>query len=291
MLDSHDAFVVGLDRTGHQIATLVSARRGNIIDAQLTRDHRSLWYLSVAGRGGVDCGEVVRAEILTGASTIVAHAVSFAVSPDGARLALAGGGIESGLCTSLASPPRVQVVVTDTNSGAVSAWADDGPEPVRGVNQMRWSPDGHHVVTRLCNKTCEPLVAFDVPDELGPPLHDRVIDRSGFLGVRPPASFGTRGLYVLERNVATTWRQHRQAIVVLDASSFRSRTTVLDVDYHWDLVSVVPVGNDVFTIGTPRDASGAATGPRALYRVDHGGLVRVRTANYGSVTPATQAAA
>ena len=94
MLDSRASFVVAVGADGSQVATLVNAGRGTILDAQLTADHHWLWYLSVAKtkKAGAECGEVVRADITSGNSAIVARAVSFAISPDGSRLALAGGG-------------------------------------------------------------------------------------------------------------------------------------------------------------------------------------------------------
>src|SRR5205085_1665685 len=128
MLDSRASFVVAVGADGGQVATLVNAARGVIVDAQLTRDHRWLWYLSVAKtkKAGAECGEVVRADIMRGTSEIVAHAVSFAISPDGMRLALAGGGdFARGACLPLTgAAARAGVVVTDLASQARSTWTD-----------------------------------------------------------------------------------------------------------------------------------------------------------------------
>ena len=42
--------VVALGSNGEQLATMIHAQRGAVVDAQITRDHRWLWYLSVAGQ-------------------------------------------------------------------------------------------------------------------------------------------------------------------------------------------------------------------------------------------------
>jgi hypothetical protein len=291
MLDSRASFVVAVGADGGQVATLVNAGRGTIIDAQLTRDHRWLWYLSVAKtkKAGVECGEVVRADIRRGTSAIVARGVSFAISPDGTRLALAGGGdFAGGTClpiTDAKVPARV--VITDLATEARSTWTDEGGARVHAFNQMRWSNDGRALVTRMCDDTCESLVAYAVPDSLGPTLRFRIVDRSGFSGVRPSAAFGPDGrLFVLERNVAGHWRDHVQTIAVYDGVTLERSTTVLRVDFGWDLKEVVPTEAGIFVVGSARDESGRVARPTALYRVERGGLVPVKTfGDFGVLTP------
>jgi len=291
MLDSRSSFVVAVGADGSQVATLVNAARGVIIDAQLTTDHRWIWYLSVAKtkKAGAECGEVVRADILRGTSTIVAHAVSFAISPDGTRLALAGGGDGAGAaCLPLTDAAvRARVAVTDLASQARSTWTDAVGPRVNAFNQMRWSNDGRSIVTRVCAATCASIVAYDVPANLGAPLQLRTLDRSGFLGEQPSAAFGPDGrLFVLERNVAAEWRDHVQSLVVYDAATLAHPTADLRVDFHWDLKEVVPTEVATFVVGTERSESGQATRPTALYRVEHGNLVAVKTfADFGVLTP------
>ncbi len=151
---------------------------------------------------------------------------------------------------------------------------------------MRWSNDGRTIVTRICGDTCEALVRFDVPARLGGALRTHVVTRSGFSGVRPPAVFGPDGsLYVLERNVPARWRDHRQSLTVYDTSFHRS-TTLLDVDYRWDLKEVVATAaGDSFVVATPRNEAGEVIGPTGLYRVDDGRLVPVKDFDYGVLTP------
>jgi hypothetical protein len=151
---------------------------------------------------------------------------------------------------------------------------------------MRWSNDGRQIVTRICGQSCEPLAAFTVPDELGPALHSRIVDRSGFLGVRPPAAFGPDDrLYVLERNVTKDWVDHVQTLVVYDAQTLQHSTTLLKLDFRWDLKEVVPTEAGIFVVGKPSDASGKDKGPTALYRVEHGDLVHVKDFEFGVLTP------
>jgi hypothetical protein len=291
MLDSRASFVVAVGADGGQIATLVNAGRGTIIDAQLTSDHRWLWYLSVAKtkKAGTECGEVVRADIRRGSSAIVARAVSFAISPDGTRLALAGGGdFAGGVCVPLtgATVPA-RVVVKDLATEASSTWTDEGNPRVHAFNQMRWSNNGRTLVTRICDATCESLVAYAVPGNLGPALRFRIVERSGFLGMRPSATFGPDGrLFVLERNVAARWKDHVQSVVVYDGGTLEHQSTVLRVDFRWDLKEVVPTEVGTFVVGRARDASGRVAGPTALYRVEHGALVAVKTfGDFGVLTP------
>ncbi len=291
MLDSRAEFVVAVGADGGQVATLVHANRGTIIDAQLTDDHRWLWYLSVpkTKKAGSACGEVVRADVTRGTSAIVARAASFAISPDGTRLALAGGGDGSTgeKCTPLTDAmARARVVVTDLATEARSTWVDEAVPRVHVFNQMRWSNDGRQIVTRICGDSCEPLVTFDVPAELGPPLLSNIIDQSGFLGVRPSAAFGPDGrLFVLERNVTERWKDHAQSVVVFDAATLQQPTTLLTVDWQWDLKEVVPTEAGLFVVGKPRNEAGETTGPTGLYRVDGGNLVFVKDFEFGVLTP------
>jgi hypothetical protein len=288
MLDARQSFVVAIDANAHQLATLVHAGRGTVIDAQLTGDHRSLWYLSVAGAAGKECGEVVRADMMSGTSEIVARAVSFAISPDGRRLALAGAGDTGrGSCVPLTgSSTRARVTVIDRRDGSSATWVDEATPRAYAFNQMRWSPDGRNVVTRVCGETCEALVRFEVPSELDGVLRSHVVAKSGFLGVRPPAAFGPDGaLYFLERNVTERWREHAQQLVVYDGQEFTRLATLLSIDFHWDLKEVIPTQVGVFVVGTPRDERGHKTGNTGLYRVVDGGLVHVKDFDFGVMSP------
>jgi hypothetical protein len=236
MLDARGPYVVALDAGGHQRATLVTAKRGNVVDAQLTADHRTLWYLSVAGRAGVDCGEVVRADVRSGESHIITRAASFAISPDGRRLALAGSCV-----------PGVEV--REVPSGATVPV----DLPADRVIPMRWSPDGSSVLARGCAATCSPLVSFNSSGSV------HVVDAAGLSGAYAPS-----GVYVLRRDA-----------IVLNG------TTVLPLDNRWDVAQVAPTPAGTFVVATPRDPPG----PRALYRIQDGALVLVKTFDYGTLTP------
>jgi hypothetical protein len=236
MLDARGPYVVALDAGGHQRATLVTAKRGNVVDAQLTADRRTLWYLSVAGRAGVDCGEVVRADVRSGASHIVARAAAFAISPDGQRLALAGSCV-----------PGVEV--RNVASGAVVSVN----LPADRVAPMRWSPDGSSVLARGCALACGPLVSFDASGSV------RVVDKDGVAGAYAP-----NGVYVVRPD----------AIFVNDAP-------VVELHKRYVVAQVAPTPAGTFVVATPRDPAG----PRALYRIQDGALVLVKTFDYGTLTP------
>jgi hypothetical protein len=287
MLDARQSYVVAVDAGGHQVATLVNVQRGTVIDAQLTSDHRWLWYLSVAGRAGKDCGEVVRADVNSGTSEIMARAVSFAISPDGTRLARATGDeLEDG-CVSLTHiDTRAHLVISDLRTGDRSTWVDQASPRASVFSQMRWSNDGRNVVTRVCGQSCESLVRFEVPNQLGGALRSYVITRSGFLGMRPPAAFGPgSALYVLTRNITQSWREHAQELLVYDGDTFEPTGNLLRVDWRWDLEEVVPTAAGVFVVGTPTDEHGRPTGLTGMFRVENGELVHVKDFDYGVMTP------
>lgn len=86
MLDARGHYVVALDRDAHAVDTLVVSK-GNVVDAQLSNDQTTLWYLVTNGTAGVDCGRVVRVDVGTGATHVILDAVEFAISPDGRTLA------------------------------------------------------------------------------------------------------------------------------------------------------------------------------------------------------------
>jgi hypothetical protein len=142
MLAAQGRDVVALGSNGEQLATMIHAERGAVVDAQITRDHRWLWYLSVAGRAGEDCGEVVRADIVDRSSTVMAHAVSFGISPDARRLALSGyGDVAHGAC----EPGKHAAIAT------IDLWTKARARAsVAGVDALRWSVDGRDLIGRQC---------------------------------------------------------------------------------------------------------------------------------------------
>jgi hypothetical protein len=138
LLDAKDRFVVGLDAGGHQRETLVATTKGRVIDAQVTADHTTIWYLTVTGKAGIDCGNVVRANVTTGASHVMFRAVAFAINPAGTRVALSGQH-----CTP--STNGAQLSIVDVNGGQGVATSVARPPAL-----LRWAPDGATIAAETC---------------------------------------------------------------------------------------------------------------------------------------------
>lgn len=167
--------VVALGSNGDQLATMIHAKRGDVVDAQVTRDHQWLWYLSVAGTAGRDCGEVVRANIIDRSSTVIAHAVSFGISPDARRLALSGyGDVAHGAC----EPGKHAAIAT------IDLWTKARARAsVASADMVRWSGDGKSLVGRQCaNGSCQAVTYLQpggVPRSTGPAVDARAFAYDG----------------------------------------------------------------------------------------------------------------
>jgi hypothetical protein len=192
VLEARGRDIVALDARDQQLATMVHVRRGSIVDVQLTSDHRYLWYLSVAGRGGIDCGDVVRADLLMASSRVVAHAVAFAISLDGARLALYGSGrVAQGLCGTRPNQALAIAIVNEQTGARAQTRAS------AGTRELRWARNG----TALLEQSCVAGLCHDVVRALngdvslgavvaGPAVADsspaRPVGRSTFVVNVPP---------------------------------------------------------------------------------------------------------
>jgi hypothetical protein len=247
MLDARDRYAVGLNANGRQIITVAASHSGKVVNAQLTRDHKTLWYLSVAGTPGVDCGKLVRADIATGDSRIVGTAIAFGISPDGSRIALSGRG-------ACAPAPATHLLVRDLISGRVSSAPDTAAPTV-----ISWSPNGDRLVARTDRST-----AYDVPARLGRALAPRDMPIDG------PAAFGVDGLYVLEAGRLDRW-----------SLSLTKRTTVV-ANVGPSASQVVPTAAGTYVVARSEPGGPADQ----LYVVDHGALVHVRDfRSFGTMTP------
>jgi hypothetical protein len=143
LLDANGRFVVGLDAGGHQRETLIATAKGQVVDAQVTADHSTIWYLTVTGKAGVDCGNVVRADVTTGASHVMFRAIAFAINPVGTRVALSGD-----RCTASTAAARLSII--DLSGGEVASAKVSTPPSV-----LRWAPDGATIATQACvRSTC-----------------------------------------------------------------------------------------------------------------------------------------
>ncbi len=196
MLSARGQFVVSLDATGKRNATMVSVEHGEVTYARATADHREIWYLS-SKNGARACGDVVREDVDAGTTKIVAHAVTFDVSPDGSRLALYGqGDLARDRCEPVVPGRPGRVVVLDLANSSSSGLT------IADVSSVQWSPDGSYLVGVRCPATgCRVFRTIDVPRELGAPLTLAPGDPSSFPGetIRSATvAFGADGLYMLQ---------------------------------------------------------------------------------------------
>jgi hypothetical protein len=125
--------------------------------------------------------------------------------------------------------------------------------PADRVTPMRWSPDGSSVLARGCASACGPLVSFDASGSV------RMVDADGVSG-----AYAENGVYVVRPD----------AVVVNDAP-------VVELHKRYVVAQVAPTPAGTFVVATPRDPPG----PRALYRIQDGALVLVKTFDYGTLTP------
>jgi hypothetical protein len=228
--------VVALDATGHTLATMIHAERGAIQYAQVTADHRWLWYLSRKGAGA--CADVVRADIDGRTSKIVTQAAGFAISPDGSRLALFGAGdIAHHACIVPGAVHPTRVVVEDVNTGQTSALAD-----ATEITGLQWAPGGTDLIALSCTPTqCNPLQRIDVPSDLRLPLvrHDALFDSTSRSS---SAAFGADGLYVLQTSA------RGQAVATYDPQTFELADTLLTIDARWRVLQVAPTDTTTFVV-------------------------------------------
>jgi len=268
MLSARGRYVISLDERGHQNATMVAVKDGNITYARATDDHRTIWYLSLK-HGTAACGDVVRANIDGNSSKIVTQAAAFDVSPDGTRLALYGAGnLSDGQCAPVKAGATGEIAVVDV------ATFESSTLPIGDVTSLRFAPDGSYLVAASCAaQGCPAARRIDVPGQLGAPL---VSEPMAFGGAKPAPvraasiAFGRGGLYVLASSPSGT-------IYRYDPAHLSAAPPVFAGGRAWDVAQVVPTATGVDVIAARVPASGKV-GAHAfgLYRVEAGRLVLVR---------------
>jgi hypothetical protein len=255
MLAAQGRDVVALDAAGNQLATMIHAERGSVVDAQITRDHRWLWYLSVAGTPGRDCGEVVRADIVDRSSTVIAHARSFGISPDARNLALSGyGDVAHGACER-AKPAAI---------ATIDLWTRTREQvTVDNIDALRYSGDGRSLVGHQCvNGSCD-VVTFG--------HHDGVQAISGAKVEAEEFAYDGADLLVVgsARHDVDLFRQ--------STVQFAFLRTVLSASAT--IEQVLPTHADLFVVAT------APGKPPRLYRADEGALTPITRGDPGAVAP------
>lgn len=164
--------IVAIDAEGRRLRTLVTVFPGqDVLEVQLAADHNSIWYLE---RGGPNvCGTLVHLDLVTNKRDQVATGDSFAISPDGQRLATADWVDGQGACHGTSASITTRINVRDLASGRTSRWvskANDNSLVANFHNARRsvWSPDGTHVAVMTCATGCTTRV-WTVPAVIGAP--------------------------------------------------------------------------------------------------------------------------
>lgn len=293
MLSARGRFVISLNASGHQTATMVSAPpTSDITYARVTADHRALWYLS-AKDGPKACADVVRANIDGKSSKIITKAVAFDISPDGTRLALYGAGnLADGHCSPVPAGTKGEIAVVDVATFQTSTLA------IGDVSGLRWSPDGTYLAVTSCPvQGCSGVGRIDVPTDLGAPLvltaEERVFSPNPV--VSKTLVFGPRALYALERRVASVPPVSSPGLTATDTIERYDPTTlsapvsIFAGANHWSIAEIVPTRTALYVVATPVVAApgtSPALGSPGLYRLVGGRLVLVRTlSGPGTLTP------
>ena len=285
MLSSRGPFVLSLDATGTQNATMVTSPH-EVVYARATDDHRAIWYLSMKN-GPKACGEVVRANIDGQGSKLVTEAEAFDVSPDGTRLALYGAGdLANGQCSQVKAGALGQIAVVDVASFESSTLR------IGGVTGLRWSPDGSSLIAVTCPAGSCAIRRIPVPAVLGAPL------AAGPGPIAAPArtihsariAFGPDGLYALERTNPLGWGTTALVDTIdrFDPSAPASPTVVFSGGTTWRISQVIPTSAGVYVVAAHVDRPGSV----GLYRVSGAKLVAIEQLfGPGTITPVTPLAA
>jgi hypothetical protein len=267
MLSARGHYVISLDARGHQNATMVAVKDGNITYARATDDHRTIWYLSLK-HGAAACGDVVRANIDGNSSKIVAQAVAFDVSPDGTRLALYGAGnLVDGKCTPVKAGATGEIALVDV------ATFESSMLPIGGVTSLRFAPDSSYLVATSCSvHGCEASHRINVPSQLGAPLVAQPMS-FGVKATNPiraaSLAFGQGAMYVLEPSPSGTIYRYDTRV--------GAAAPVFAAGPAWDVTQLVSTttGIDVVAARMPPGGKPLATS-FGLYRVEAGRLILVR---------------
>jgi hypothetical protein len=285
ILSAGGRWVQTLGATGHGNATMVAVAPGHTITyARATDDHREIWYLT-SKNGTHACGDVVRADLDSGQSTIVTHAESFDVSPDGSRLALFGAGdLARDHCTPVKAGASGRVAVVDlanhSSSISVPRIATTPATTFASTTSLRWSPDGTYVAAVSCGaQTCAAFSRIAVPAVLGAQLLVDPVSWSAYPGpsIRSAAiEFGPGGLYMLKRlNPVTGKSTATDRIDRVDPLGEQTAVTVFSSN-KWNVTEVVPTAVGTYVVAAPVSPKAAKLG---LYLVEAGRLVLVRALN------------
>jgi hypothetical protein len=256
MLGAKGRYVTARDASGKVLATMVTTTHGNVLDAQVTADHKTIFYRVTDPTS--PCDKIARADIDGRTSQFVARGDTFAISPDGTRLAVSGYGDLASRSCSRAGAGTVAVLdftndSTTAKSGAV-------------YDSLVW--DNGVLVARACTGSdCGRVVAWHALWN-----EEQLLASTAQLIAR-----GSRGIYRVDppRYSGGPW-----TVNVTPGDVTASPVRLAEIASGWTISGVVPTDADVFVSAT---APGQTT--PALYRVVDGSLEFVRATDIGAASP------
>ena len=312
--------VVALDANGNQVGILLSLPAGHHPgQAQLSADRQTLWYKDLAGPpqtatsspDAYTCGAVMRYDLATHASTTMGHALAFAVSPDGSKLALsselAAQPTASTWCPGLRQPTDyVYVKDLATNQEASLSIANGGTGYIYAP-QVVWSPAGDQLAVQLCAQGCALYTA-----SVSAPIRSGV--SSGRLVPVPARDNKKYGSY-MEAGMAWTASGLTvaegtglcceayadgsvQAIDRYNTVTKQLDATLLDAENHWFFEQVVVTPTATYVVAETLKqvrTPGVATSPTPwsndgdprLYQFENGKLTPVAAFGSGTLSAAS----
>lgn len=258
MLGAKGRFVTARDANGKVLATMVKTTHGNVLDAQVTADHKTIFYRVTDPAS--PCDKIARADIDGRSSEFVARGSSFAISPDGSRLAIAGrGDLAEGKC---AGSGEVRVAVLDLEKGTATT------PGASGFVDLVWNDD-RILLGRSCQVVamCELVALTDSED-----ASRKVVGYGASVAER-----GADGLYQVLRGASFS---PNSTVVVTRGDVASDPTYVGEIPGGWAVADIIPTPSDLFVIASP---SLEAT-PR-LYRLIDGRPELVSDVDPGAASP------
>jgi hypothetical protein len=286
MLQVSGRTISAIDIDGHRTGTLVTEFAGRtVINAQLTTDHRTLWYATKAN-DNQSCPEIVKLDLQTGAHSVVGHADDFALTTDGSKLLLVWPYSDAWVannCRPVPLPSGVSryeaaYVVRDFTDNAQGAFGGESQPGDRGAGpsgRVWLSPAGDEIITTECVPTGCTTQTYDVSIH---PIHPLP-----FGGAPGPACdcstfvSGRGALYGIDR-------AHVDApgtrLVRFDPTNLSAAEVVVLQSTNVAMTAVAPVSAGTFVVGHP---TGSTTS--SLYRVQRNALHLIGPLESGTVFP------
>jgi hypothetical protein len=259
MLSAKGRYVTARDATGKILATMVTTTHGDVLDAQVTADHKTIFYRVTDPSS--PCDKIARADIDGGTSAFVARGDAFAISPDGTRLAVSGyGDLTAGTCSATGEGV---LAVLDLGNGASTK--RDGA----AYTELLWDGD-ELLVGQACDLLAECGEVVGWTDLQSAPL---VIEQDGTNVIER----GPDGLYQVMRSQRKPGYSN---VVMRIGDATASPIHVADLEAGWTVHDIVPTESEVFLVAS----SPGVSAPR-LFRLDGTRPVLVSDTDPGATSP------